>query len=46
MENLEKEELVKIKGGGVSPWLIAGAVALFTFLAGVFDGFTRPNNCN
>ena len=42
---LEKNEMLSITGGGISPWVIFGIGALVTFLVGVFDGFVRPPSC-
>ncbi len=46
MNNLTKEEMKQIKGGGISVWAIVGIGALVTFLAGVIDGIVRPLDCN
>ena len=40
------ENLKEIKGGAVSPWLVAGIGALVTFISGVIDGIARPFRCN
>ena len=45
MENLKENELMQIKGGGLSKYAIAGLLALGGFLAGVVDGFLRPYGC-
>ena len=46
MEQINKEELKNINGGGLSllgaAVLIAGAV----FLIGVIDGYVNPKKCN
>lgn len=46
MVELQKEELLQIKGGGVSVWGILGIGTLLVFLAGVVDGFARPLTCH
>jgi len=46
MQSLNKEEMLKITGGGISAWGLFGIGALITFLAGVIDGFVRPPACN
>ena len=46
MHEIKSEELERIKGGGVSPWIVAGFGAIIVFLIGVYDGFTRPLTCN
>lgn len=46
MKSLNKEEMMNIKGGGLSAWAIAGIGALLVFLSGVIDGFARPLACN
>ncbi len=46
MNELSKQELLKINGGGISfgiGCLIVGAVI---FLIGVIDGYLRPLKCN
>lgn len=45
MKNLTNKELMQIKGGSAAGWIVAGIIAGITFLAGVFDGFTRPYKC-
>ena len=44
--NLRKEELIKIRGGGLSigVWTLIGAGVVF--LIGLIDGFVRPLKCN
>jgi len=46
MQELKKEELIKLRGGGLS--LAAGCliVAGVVFLIGVIDGYTRPLKCH
>ena len=46
MKISEKKNLVNVKGGGVSPWLVAGISALVTFVSGILDGIARPRRCN
>lgn len=43
---LEKEEMLKITGGGISAWGIFGIIAALIFGAGIVDGFARPLPCN
>ncbi len=45
MEKLEKTEMQKIKGGGVSIWVIIGIGVAITFISGVIDGFVHPKDC-
>ena len=45
MQKLKSNELKKIRAGAISGWAIAGIIAGITFLAGLFDGYTRPFNC-
>lgn len=45
MIELKNNDLKKIKAGAISGWTIAGIIAGITFLAGLFDGYTRPFNC-
>lgn len=45
MHEVKENELTKIKGGGISPWAAVGIGALFVFLIGVYDGYTRPLEC-
>ncbi len=45
MQDLEKNEMQSIRGGGVSLWVIAGISAVIVFLSGVIDGFVRPQDC-
>lgn len=45
MVELKNEELLQIKGGGVSVWGVLGIGTLLVFLAGVIDGFARPLTC-
>ena len=46
MDILSNEELVKIRGGGVSAALVAGIVAAGIFIIGVIDGILRPLACH
>lgn len=45
IQQLSKEKLEKINGGGITFWTVAGIVALGTFIIGVFDGIARPEKC-
>ena len=42
---LEKNELLKIYGGGINTGIILGIGAGIVFLIGVIDGFIRPLAC-
>lgn len=46
MQNLNKQELMNINGGGIS--LGAGLLigAGIVFLIGIIDGYVRPLKCN
>lgn len=46
MKEIEEKELENISGGATSPWLYFGIGAVLVFIIGVFDGFTRPLECN
>lgn len=46
MKVLNKEEMLKISGGGISAWAFFGIGAAIVFIAGVIDGFVRPLKCN
>ena len=46
MEQINKEELQNIDGGGISLLGVAGIVAAAVFLIGVIDGYVRPKKCN
>ena len=46
MKVLNNEEMLKVKGGGMSAWAIFGIGAAIVFIAGVIDGFVRPLKCN
>ena len=43
MNEISKNELKKINGGGIGLGLLFGGLA--TFLIGVIDGFVRPLKC-
>ena len=46
MNVLSNEELMMVKGGGISAAVLAGIVAAGIFLIGVIDGILRPLACN
>ncbi len=46
MIEISKDELDKIKGGGLSIWGAISLVAGIIFIVGVIDGFVRPLKCN
>ncbi len=41
---LNNQELKQISGG-ISPWVIIGAIAGLIFGFGAVDGYTRPTKC-
>ncbi len=43
---LNKNELLQIKGGGVSIGVLTLIGAGIVFLIGVIDGYVRPLKCN
>lgn len=43
---LNKNELLSIKGGGLSAGVLALIGAGIVFLIGTIDGFVRPLKCN
>lgn len=45
MKKLNMKELKSIKAGASSGFIFAGIIAGISFLAGIFDGFTRPFRC-
>ena len=45
MQELKKDEMQSIKGGGISIWVIAGISAAIVFISGIIDGFVRPKDC-
>ena len=46
MSKLTKEELHKIKGGGLSvgAYILIGGIVVFVI--GIIDGYVRPLKCN
>ncbi len=46
METLEKNDLERINGGGLSFLGALGIVAGVAFVVGVIDGFVNPEKCN
>ncbi len=46
MTEIDKYELKKIQGGGLSIWGAISIVAGVIFAIGVIDGFVRPLKCN
>jgi len=47
MQKLNNEEMLKVKGGGISSKLIWGLVGgAIVFLIGLFDGIISPKKCN
>ena len=45
MKKLTKYESRIIQAGASSGFIFAGIIAVISFLAGIFDGFTRPFRC-
>ena len=45
MKKLNMKEVKSIKAGASSGFIFAGIIAGISFLAGIFDGFTRPFRC-
>ena len=43
---MSKNELLEIKGGGISAGLGLLLGGIVTFLIGVFDGYFRPLSCH
>ena len=43
---MSNEELIKIKGGGISVGFGLFLGGIVTFLIGIFDGYFRPLACN
>lgn len=46
MEELKKEELMEVQGGGISLGTGLIIVAGVAFLIGIIDGIVRPLRCN
>ena len=47
MQKLNNEELLKLKGGGISSKLIWGIVGgTIVFLVGLIEGIISPKKCN
>lgn len=46
MKKIEKDELIKINGGGMSVGLGLLIGAGVVFIIGLIDGFVRPLKCN
>lgn len=46
MKKLEKHELIKVNGGGMSVGLGLLIGAGVVFIIGLIDGFVRPLSCN
>ena len=43
MKELQKDELLKMNGGGFGLGLLIGGIT--TFIIGVIDGYVRPLKC-
>lgn len=46
MKKIEKDELIKINGGGMNVGLGLLIGAGVVFIIGLIDGFVRPLKCN
>ena len=47
MKKLNNEEMISIKGGGISSTFIWGIIGgAVVFLIGVLDGIVSPKKCN
>ncbi len=46
MNELTKQELLKVSGGGISFGVGCCIVGVVIFLIGVIDGYVRPLKCN
>lgn len=47
MQKLNNEEMLKVKGGGISTRLIWGIIGgAVVFVIGVIDGIISPKKCN
>ncbi len=45
MQELKKDEMQSIKGGGISIWIVTGISVAIVFISGIIDGFVRPQEC-
>jgi len=45
LQELEKNELISIKGGGFSFWTGVIIVGIVSFVSGIIDGIARPLDC-
>lgn len=45
IEEIKKDELKKIDGGGLSFLSAIGIVSLVVFAVGVIDGYVNPEKC-
>ncbi len=45
MKKLTNKELKMVRAAGAGGWIVAGIIAGISFLAGFFDGFSRPYKC-
>lgn len=46
MQELSKQELMNVKGGGISIGVAMVITAISTFVVGFIDGIIRPLRCN
>lgn len=46
MINLDKNEMIKTIGGGISGWMVFAIGTIVTFFAGIIDGYSRPFGCH
>ena len=46
LEEIKREELESINGGGITIWTALVVSLAAVFLIGVYDGYTRPLACH
>lgn len=46
MEELKKEEMIKVSGGSNGILITSLVTAIITFIVGVFHGYANPKSCN
>ncbi len=46
MIELEKKQLLEVKGGASKVGIVAGIIAGLVFVIGVIDGYVRPLKCH
>lgn len=45
MQKINNNELKQITAGASAGWITAAIIGGITFIAGIFDGITRPFKC-